>query len=155
MTVTAAENTHFHFPAGTPAFGMYKSFSYRFDTPGRSIVFTGDTGPSDAVADLAKGADVLVSEVISAEEVRQARVRDGQWAALSPSEQKDFMRHMTEEHLSPDEVAKMAARAGVKTVILTHLPPSKDVDDDYQRLADQVKKGFSGEVFVAADLKEF
>lgn len=35
----------------------------RFDTPDRSFVFTGDTGPSDAVTKLAEGADVLVTEV--------------------------------------------------------------------------------------------
>src|SRR5215467_11121538 len=63
VTVRAIENSHFHFPKGSPGFGKYKSYAYRFETPDRTIVFTGDTGPSDAVAELAKGADMLVSEV--------------------------------------------------------------------------------------------
>ena len=65
IKVTAVENTHFNFQPGSPGYGKYKSYAYRFDTPDRSVVFTGDTGPSDAVAALAKGADLLVSEVTS------------------------------------------------------------------------------------------
>jgi ribonuclease BN (tRNA processing enzyme) len=57
ITVTAVENTHFHFPAGSPAYGKYKSYSYRFKTPDRVIVFTGDTGESNALTELAKDAD--------------------------------------------------------------------------------------------------
>jgi hypothetical protein len=52
-----------------PPYGKYKSFSYRFDTLDRSFLFTGDTGWSDAVIDLAKGADVLVTEVTDTDDV--------------------------------------------------------------------------------------
>jgi ribonuclease BN (tRNA processing enzyme) len=48
IKVTAIENTHFAFHKG-PAAGKHKSYSYRFDTPGRVIVFTSDTGPFDGV----------------------------------------------------------------------------------------------------------
>src|SRR5262249_20875322 len=47
IKVTAVENSHFNFPAGSPAYDKYKSYALRFDTADRSIVFTGDTGPSD------------------------------------------------------------------------------------------------------------
>jgi len=63
IKVTAVENTHFYFPPGSPAYGKHKSYAYRFETPDKVIVFTGDTGPSDAVTELSKGADILVSEV--------------------------------------------------------------------------------------------
>ena len=63
--MTAVENTHFHFQPGTPPYGKYKSYSYRFETPGRVVFFTGDTGPSDAVVELAKGADLYVTETTS------------------------------------------------------------------------------------------
>jgi ribonuclease BN (tRNA processing enzyme) len=58
VTVTAIENTHFDFQK-VPASARQKSYSYRFDTFGRVIVFTGDTGPTDALVELAKGADLL------------------------------------------------------------------------------------------------
>jgi hypothetical protein len=44
IKVTAIENTHFGFHKGAAA-GKHKSYSYRFETPGRVIVFTSDTGP--------------------------------------------------------------------------------------------------------------
>ena len=47
IKVTAVENSHFAFHKGLAA-GKHKSYSYRFETPDRVIVFTGDTGPSDA-----------------------------------------------------------------------------------------------------------
>jgi ribonuclease BN (tRNA processing enzyme) len=155
VKVTAVENTHFHFPPGSPGFGKYASYAYRFDASDKSVVFTGDTGPSDAVTALARGADLLVSEVTSVEEAKEARVKNGQWANMSPSEQESYLRHMSEEHITTDEVGKMAERAGVKTVILTHLPATTDPKDEYKRFGEQVKKVYSGQVLIAKDLMEF
>jgi ribonuclease BN (tRNA processing enzyme) len=70
--LTAVDNTHFKLHQAGPAVGKYKSYSYRFDTPDRVVVFTGDTGPSDQLTELAKGADLLVSEVNSVEDRRTA-----------------------------------------------------------------------------------
>ena len=62
---------------------------------------------------------------------------------------------MMEEHLTTDEVGKMAERSGVKTMILTHLPTTGDPKDEYARFVRQVKKRFSGQVLIAKDLMEF
>jgi ribonuclease BN (tRNA processing enzyme) len=155
VKVTSAENSHFNFPLGAPVYGKYKSYAYRFEAPDRVIVFTGDTGPSVAVTELAKGADMLVSEVCSVEEWKEQQIKSGRWQSMTPEQQAASIRHMSEEHLTPDEVGKMAARAGVKTVVLTHLPATSDPKDDYKRFGEQVKKQFSGEVLVAKDLMEF
>jgi ribonuclease BN (tRNA processing enzyme) len=155
VKVTAVENTHFNFPQGSPPYGKYKSFSYRFDTPGRSVVFTGDTGPSDALTELAKGADVLVTEVTLTDDVIEVFKRTGAWQAKTPDEQAGWIRHMHEEHVTLEEVGRMAANAGVKSVVLTHLSPTVDPEDDYKRYADGVKKVFSGPVAVAKDLAKF
>lgn len=152
IKVTAIENTHFEFHKG-PAAGKHKSYSYRFDTPDRVIVFTGDTGPNDALTELARGADVLLSEANSIEQRMQDLIRSGQWQVMTPDEQVRIKRQMAEGHLSTDDVGKMAARAGVKTVVLTHLTWKSD--DDYTSWADDVKKYFSGEVLIARDLMEF
>lgn len=153
IKVTAAENTHFHIPEGSPYYGKYKSYAYRFQTPDRVIVFTSDTGPSEAVTELAKNADILVSEVGSAEDVRQVLITNGTWQGMTPEQQTAFVRHETEEHLTPEEVGKMATRANVKTVILTHLLPTVNEHDDYQRYVPAVAG--SGRVVVAKDLMEF
>lgn len=154
VKVTAVENTHFHFKAGSPSYGKAKSYSYRFDTAERSVVFSGDTGPSDALVELARGADVLVSEATNpVDEYTAAQIRLGTWQARTPEEQADLIRHHIEEHLLPDDLGKMAAAAGVKMVVMTHLQPSPN--DDYSRYVALVKKSFSGEVHVARDLAEF
>jgi ribonuclease BN (tRNA processing enzyme) len=155
VKVTAVENTHFHFPPGSPPFGKYKSFSYRFDTPGRSIVFTGDTGPSEAVTELAKGADVLFTEVLNTDDVVELYKRNGVWQTKTPAEQDGFIRHMKEEHVTPEEVGRMATTAGVKTVVMTHLAATFDPNDDYQRYVDEAKKYFSGPIILAKDLMQF
>ena len=154
VKVTAVENTHFHFPEGSPGYGKYKSYSYRFETPDRVIVFTGDTGPTDAVTELAKGADVLVSEVNSPEDAKERNILIGRWQKMSPDEQTNFMRHMSEEHLTTEDIGKMATQAGVKTVVLSHLSP-RPSGKGFDAWADEIKKRFAGQVFVATDLKEF
>jgi ribonuclease BN (tRNA processing enzyme) len=150
VTVTAAENSHFHFPPGSPGYGKYKSYAYRFDAADRSVVFTGDTGPSDAVAELAKGADLLVSELTNpVDDYKAQQIKSGRWQRWTAEEQKALLRHHVEEHLLPDEVGKLAARANVKAVVLTHL------NDDYVRHVEEIKKHFSGQVLIAKDLMEF
>jgi ribonuclease BN (tRNA processing enzyme) len=152
IKVTAIENSHFAFHTGAAA-GRHKSYSYRFDTPDRVIVFTGDTSPNQALTELARGADVLVSEANSIEERMGDLLRSGQWQMMTADEQERIKLQMTHGHLSTTDVGEMATRAGVKTVILTHL--TFKADDDYTAWVADVKKQFSGEVLVAKDLKEF
>jgi ribonuclease BN (tRNA processing enzyme) len=155
VKVIAVENTHFHFPQGSPPYGKYKSFSYRFETPGRVVVFTGDTGPSDALTELAKDADVLVTEVGLPDDVVELFKRNGAWQTKTPAEQEGFIRHMKEEHVTPEDVGKMAAKARVKAVVMTHLGPTVDPKDDYQRYVEGAKKYFPGRIVLAEDLMQF
>lgn len=155
VRVTAVENTHFNFPPDSPAHGKYRSYSYRFDTPGRAVVFTGDTGPSEALTQLTKGADVLVTEVNVTEEVIELQKRNGSWQAKSAAEQEAWIRHMNEEHVTPEQVGRMASAAGVKTVVLTHFTPTVNRNDDYQRFVEATKKVYSGQVLLAKDLMQF
>jgi ribonuclease BN (tRNA processing enzyme) len=152
VRVTAVENSHFKFHEGAAA-GKHKSYSYRFETPDRVIVFTGDTGASDAVTELAKGADLLVSETSSCQGRKQEMAEDGRWQAMTAAEQAGIMRQMTQGHMSLDEIGKMAASANVKTVVLSHLTHKRG--GDYMPWAEEVKKHFSGQVLIAKDLMEF
>jgi ribonuclease BN (tRNA processing enzyme) len=152
VTVTAIENTHFAFQKIADSVRQ-KSYSYRFDTPGRVVVFTGDTGAFDGLVELAKGADLLVSEANSIEQRMQDLMRSGQWQVMTPAEQDRIKQQMARGHLSTEDVGKIASGAGVKAVVLTHL--TWKADDDYASWADEVKKNFTGPVFIAKDLKEF
>jgi ribonuclease BN (tRNA processing enzyme) len=153
IKVTAVENTHFSFHKGLAA-GKHKSYAYRFDTPDRVIVFTGDSGPSDAVTQLAKGADILVAGASSCEDRKQAMMLDGRWQAMTPAEQEGILRQATQGHMNLDVIGELASRAKVKTVVLSHLT-QRVGSDDYTPWAEEVKKQFSGEVLVAEDLMEF
>ena len=154
VKVTAVENSHFAFHSG-PASGKHKSYSYRFETPHRVIVFTGDTGASDAVTELAKGADLLVTETSSFEDRKQAMIKDGRWQAMTAAEQAGIMRQASEGHMGLEVVGKMAASANVKTLVLSHLSGRADGSNDYTPWAEEVKKHFSGQVLIAKDLMEF
>jgi ribonuclease BN (tRNA processing enzyme) len=81
--------------------------------------------------------------------------RNGAWQAKTPGEQEGFIRHMHEEHVTPAEVGKFAAKAGVKAVVMTHLSPSPDPNDDFTRYAQAAKKNFAGPVTIAKDLMKF
>jgi len=155
VKVTAIENTHFHFQPNDPAYGKYKSYSYRFDTPDRVVFFTGDTGPSDAVVELAKGADLYVTETTSPEGVIAVFKKNGVWDSKTQAEKDGFLRHMHEEHVTPEDIGKMAAKAGVKAVVMTHLGPSVDPKTEYPAYVEEAKKFYSGPITVATDLMKF
>ncbi|MGQ7445321.1 MBL fold metallo-hydrolase, partial [Streptococcus suis] len=65
ITVTAMANTHYALVDKAMA-PHALSLSYRFAVGGKSIVFTGDTGPAPQLVEFARGADILVSEMATA-----------------------------------------------------------------------------------------
>jgi len=149
IRVVAVENTHYALmPAASRA--TMKSYAYRFETPHGTIVFTGDTGPSDAVTRLAEGADVLVSEVEDFVAVSAFVDRMAQRNHWSPERRNQFKAHLTEEHLDIKDVGRMATTAHVKSVVLYHWDP-----DDPAAYVAGVGKYFSGPVFGGADMQRY
>ena len=131
VTVSALANSHYRFAADNPV-AVSRSFSLRFAAGGRVVVFTGDTGPTAALTDFAKGADILVAEMAS----------HADREAVPP-----YVReHMDKEHLSPLEVGRLAAAAGVKTVVLSHIGEAGQSD------VDEIRSVFSGEVILGTDM---
>jgi ribonuclease BN (tRNA processing enzyme) len=146
VRVTAVENTHFSVPSSGPS-GKDRSLAYRFDTPDGSVVFTGDTGPSRAVERLAQDADALVGEVFAA---------PADYVNYVPKTEieKQMALHMAHEHLTPEEVGRMASAAHVKMVILTHFVPGNSIED-MSIFTEGVKKHFAGPVIAGKDLFEY
>ena len=120
VKITAAENSHYGFQPSTANYKAYQSLSFRFDMSDRSIMFTGDTGPCDAVQALAKGANLLVSEITDpdAELASLKAERTGIPFFAYPV----LKKHFEIEHLTADAVGKLAAGAGVRSLVLTHNP---------------------------------
>ena len=146
VRVTAVENSHFSSPSSGPS-GKDRSLAYRFDTPEGSVVFTGDTGPSRAVEHLAQDADVLVSEVF-------APPADYVNYVPKTEIEKQMALHMAREHLTPEEVGRLASAAHAKMVILTHFVPGNSVQD-MSIFTAGVKRNFAGPVIAGKDLFEY
>ena len=125
------------------------ALAYRFDFQDRSIVFSGDTAPTEAVAGLAKGADVLVHEAMYVPGL-EAYIHD-RIAKGTPIRFDDFMAHMKADHTPVEDVGRIAKEAGVKTLVLSHLVPATDgiQDETWRNLA---AKEFKGKIVVARDL---
>src|SRR5262249_54252918 len=125
------------------------AFAYRFDFKDRSIAFSGDTAASDAVATVAKGADVLVHEVMYVPAVE--KYSKEQIAKGRPVKYEPYMAHMKADHTPVEEVGRIAHDAGVKTLVLSHLVPAIDgISDNTWRAG--AAKYFKGEIVVGKDL---
>ena len=154
--VTAAENSHFDLPDGDPGPAQGVSLSYRFDLADRSIAYTGDTGPSDAVAELVRDADLLVSEMIDVDAVL-ALMRPPGARVQSPSDEAPtgFAWHMYAHHMTPRQVGELARIARVHRLVITHFAPNPAGPEDAQRYLDQIGESFDGNAELATDLGRY
>ena len=153
LAVTAAQNTHYSYTAGSDMDRRHKSLAFRFDLTGRSIAYTGDTGPSAAVEKLAKGADLLVSEMIDVQHTMQnvARARPD----LPEADRADLVAHLTQHHLTPVQVGELASRAQVRSLVITHLGAGRVAPEVQQGFLRDINRNYSGVVTVASDLDRF
>jgi ribonuclease Z len=126
VRVTAFRVEH---PPVEPAYG------YRFDAAGKSIVISGDTRPNANLVRYARGADILVHEAYLPE-----------W--FDRVDTPEVAAKLKAYHSTPEEAGAMAASAGVKTLVLTHLVPAGQEDTFRQRAA----KTFRGRLIVSRDL---
>ncbi len=152
IRVLAITNAHYHFAPQTAEGQFARSYSFRIEAADRTYVYTGDTGPSQNVITLARGADLLVSEVIDLDAVsRQLKALP----AYTPAALRAMIQHMEEDHLTPAEVGKLAGAAGVRAVVLTHLSPGMDDETDLSGYTSGIKPAFNGAVHVARDLERY
>jgi ribonuclease BN (tRNA processing enzyme) len=100
------------------------AYAIRVEHGTKALVYTGDTGPNEALVDLAHGADVLLSE-----------------AALPDNDP----HNPTDLHLTPADAGEHAKKAGVKRLVITHVPPW------YDRVtqAEHARRTYSGPVEIA------
>ena len=101
--------------------------------PGLKIAYSGDTRPTRSLVRLAKGADLLVHEATLMDELAERARRDG--------------------HSTPSQAARIAKKAGVKRLILTHVSARYR---DVQAMLKQARKVFPNtdvaEDFMAIEL---
>lgn len=105
-----------------------ESVAYRVEGPEGSVGYTGDTGPSDALADFLAGVDLLVAE------------------CSLPDDQA------IDHHLTPSRLARLARRARPGRLAVTHVYPQLWGQDLPALLR---AAGYDGSVVVAEDGMEF
>lgn len=86
--------------------GDLEAYGYRFDTPDRSIVISGDTSPAESIVEHCNGCDVLIHEHYSL----------ASFAQVEPRFQQYRLRH----HTSTQQLADLATRARPRLLILYH-----------------------------------
>ena len=135
VTVTAFPTQH-----------ALESYGYRFDTPDRSIVITGDTAPTQATIAACNGCDILIHEVNTLMAV----------AARPPTFQAFAARY----HTSTEQLAELAGKAKPGLLVLYHasivvrpgVRPNFPANSSVDELLNEMRSRYAGKVVVARDL---
>jgi ribonuclease BN (tRNA processing enzyme) len=102
-----------------------ESIAFRIESPeGVSVVYSGDTDYSQSLIELASGADLMICECSLPDAVKVTG------------------------HLTPSLAGDMAAKAGVRKLVLTHFYPECDDAD----IVSECRRTYSGPLILAADL---
>jgi ribonuclease BN (tRNA processing enzyme) len=130
VTVTAFATKH-----------AMESYGYRFDTPDRSIVISGDTNPTQATIDACHGCDVLIHEVLTHE-----------WLA----KRRDFQGYAAQFHTTTTQLTELATQAKPGLLILYHaslsLRPAVDSERSTPAALLSEMSRYPGHVVVGRDL---
>lgn len=130
VTVTAFRVPHGQWP---------QAFGYRFDTPGKSIVISGDTSPSEEIVAHCQPCDVLIHEVYSPESVLGMA---------------DYKTYRAKYHTSTSELAEIANRAKPGILVVYHVSgrgPKGPIPDE--QLLQEIQKSYHGKVVIGHDLE--
>ena len=134
VKVTALRNLH-------PP--IIESFALKFEFGGKSVVFSGDTTYFPPLAEFARGADYLIHEAMYGPGIEAFVKRIGNAETL--------LAHAKASHTLAEDVGRIAAAAGVKTLVLSHLVPYNVAPEKW---TEAVRTTFSGPIVVGKDLLE-
>jgi ribonuclease BN (tRNA processing enzyme) len=124
-------------------YSVKPAFGYRIETPRRSIVISGDTTYSPNLVALARDADLLIHEAMYVPAIDR----------LAGENAPALREHLLRSHSTTEQVGMVAAQAGVKKLVLSHLVPAfPDITDDMW--LEGVRKHFKGAAVVGRDLAE-
>jgi len=98
------------------------NYGYRLESGGRAVAFTGDTEPCEALAELARGCDLLLCQC--------------------------FRMEPSPFHMDPRSVAELCIKAKPRRVALIHMSPELDPG----RAAGIIRAEWGGEVIIAEDM---
>jgi ribonuclease BN (tRNA processing enzyme) len=121
---------------------VWPAFAFRFDTDDGAVVFSGDTAPNPNLIKMAKGADILVHEVIVSSWI------DRLFPSPRSLADEGLKQHLLSAHTAVDQVGKVAESAGVATLVLSHIVPGNARAEELL----PAQRDFSGQLVVGEDL---
>ncbi len=134
-----------HMPV-TPAVG------YRIEFGGHAVVVSGDTVKVPAMIEMSKGADILVHDATQKQMVSGGML---QFLRNQKTPGTDRLAMMTEEmleyHAGTEDIAQIAAEAGVNKLVLTHLVPSLPLAAGDAPFLAGLDAIFKGQIIVGKD----
>jgi ribonuclease BN (tRNA processing enzyme) len=123
-----------------------ESFALKFEFPGKTVVFSGDTAYHPPLAQFAKGADVLVHEVMLLPAI--------EYIVRANPNASTMLEHLKASHTTVADVGRIATDAGVKTLVLSHFVPADAPNVTDQQWIDGVRETWKGDVILAKDLMQ-
>lgn len=133
--------------------GTLECYGYKFITPDKTIVITGDTAPLDIVAEKAKDCDILLHEV--------------EYAAGISCREPKWQKYHREVHTLSTDLAQVAKKANPKLLVTYHRIYHMNIQDNRKNLAaemawrdeailDEIREaGYEGYVVNGKDLDIF
>lgn len=124
------------------------ALGYRIRYKNRTLVLSGDTKQSDAVAREAKDADLLVHEALSIPLVKVLETAAAK--AGHPNLQKIFI-DITDYHATPEQAAQTAQAAGVRYLVLNHIVPALPLPGMERAFLGNAPDAYAGPIKVGSD----
>jgi len=115
-----------------------QAFGYRFETPDRVIVISGDTGPGESIVENCRGCDVLIHEVYS--------------QAGFLKRPPEWQQYHSRFHTSSTELARIVGRARPRLLILYHQLWWGTTEEDLLR---EIRQSYDGRVVSGKDLEVY
>lgn len=135
LLITAIKNLH-------PP--IKESYAIRIQSNQKAVTLSGDTTYMPALADFAKGSDVLVHEALLIKGVdalcKSLGVADGR-----------LKNHLLQSHTDAVDVGKIANAANIKILALNHLVPGADPSITEQDWIDAVRQHWQGDLHIGKD----
>lgn len=125
---------------------LTETFALKFKSKNKSVVFSADTAYFPPLADFARGADVLIHEVMH----REGTIRMcDRLKHIKP----DLYSHMIAGHTFGDDVGRIATDAGVGRLVVQHFTPSDDPQTGPAEFEELVRETWDGPLTIGSDLE--
>lgn len=122
--------------------GSWKeAYGYRFETPDKVIVLSGDCAPSESVIENCNGCDMLLHEVYTQRGYDESNA--------------DWRKYVTNFHTSTKELAELATKAKPKLLVLYHQMFFGGEKDTEEVLLEEMRSAYKGKVVSSHDLDVF